>query len=168
MINDKKAVPLWRDLKETFNHIKYIVMKKIFALAFVAAVSIVFGACDGNAPSQPNVFISIADNGKHQGFYLMYLSYVSIGDNGLSGKNILGERKGTLEFKGMTYECWSIPKRKCDLYFEYYQGEGWSPKKDNERKTINLKDNEWVRISWDLAESYATQPGILQGSGTMY
>ncbi|MBO4581027.1 MAG: hypothetical protein J5701_01900 [Bacteroidales bacterium] len=137
-------------------------------MLFTVIAAVVLSACEKQSPKEPNVYIAIADNGKHHDFALMLLTYVPVGDNAYTGKNILGKSKGTIEFKGLTYECFSIPKGVWDLYFEYSMNDEYYDKFDNERKTINLRDNDWVRISWDLAESYAAQPGIIQGSGSLY
>lgn len=141
---------------------------RFLTMAVIIEMAFIFSGCEGVTPSEPNVYIAIADNGKHHDFELTYLTYVPKGENAHTGKNILGKRKGTIEFKGLTYECFSVPKGVWDLYFEYTQNDDYYEKFDNDRETINLKDNDWVRISWDLAESYSAQPGIRQGEGTMY
>lgn len=146
-------------------------MKKIFALALVAIVSIVFGACNENAPSQPNVFICLT-NGTHsdraweRNCQLCLLSFVKEGADGNSGANIVGQQKGTITLHGDTYQCFSVPRRVGDLYLEWFYDN--SSKRENFRCTVNTKANDWVRISWDLASPYGVEPGILQGTGNVY
>ena len=145
-------------------------MKKILVLALIAVVSVVFAACDLMAPSKPNVYVCIT-NGKHsdrgweRNCKLTFVTYVYDGSDARGGANILGKQKGTLQFNGDTYQCFCVPRGVWDFYIE------WSSDysvMENARYTINTRANDWVRISWDLANEHDVEPGLRQGTGTMY
>lgn len=140
-------------------------IKSFIRIALVACIFWVAAGCDGLTPSTPNLYIAIDDGTHHAGFTLRYLAYVKPRANGHSSKNIVGERKGTIEFKGMTYEYWSIPRAEWDLYYEWntnYRPDDWY----NERTRVNLKLNDWVRIYWNQSSSSGT-PESYQGSGEL-
>ena len=143
---------------------------RILFLSMVVMMSIVLSGCEKITPSGPNVYVCLT-NGTHsdraweRNCQLRFMSYVDGGD-AHAGKNIVGLQKGTIQLNGDTYMCFSVPRKIWDIYIEwnYDNSSEWT----NARYTVNLKDNDWVRISWDLAGSTEVDPGILQGSGSVY
>ncbi len=138
----------------------------LFPVIFIAIMAFSFVACNKNTSSKANVYVNI-ENASHPGYALRYVTYIKEGYDSKTGKNILGDCKGMVDFKGLTYYTFFVPRGIWDFYIEY-DTPGLSYSYTNERYTINTKDNEWVRISWDLASSYASDPELLQGSGDMY
>ena len=141
-------------------------MKKLFYLASVAIVALVMGACNGIAPSKPNLYVCVDDPSRGEELY--YITYIPEGRDGHSGRNIFGDQKGTYNFKGKTYRMFSIPKGTWDIYMEWWANTGYaSINYNNERLTVNTKLNDWVRIEF-YSDKDHTSCRAFQGSGEMY
>lgn len=140
--------------------------KHFLSVAFVAIFVVIFSACNKETTSKANVYVNVED-ARHPGYTLRYVTYIHETYDAHTGKNILGECKGMIEFKGLTYYTFSVPRGIWDFYIEYNTPDR-SYNYTNERYTINTKDNEWARISWDLANGYDSDPELLQGSGDLY
>ena len=141
--------------------------KSFLRFAFAVGFFWTIAGCNGITPSQPNVYVNVEDS-RHPGFALRFVSYVPTGDNAHDGKNILGLNKGMITFKGLEYYTFSVPKGIWDFYIEYTTPGNYSGNWTNERYRINTRENDWVRISWDLGDSHSADPEILQGCGEMY
>ena len=130
-------------------------IKSFLRVALVACLFWIAAGCNGLTPGQPNLYIGYEHNRAVSEIY--YVSCVNTGADGHSGKNILSQRKGTFEFNGRQYHMFTVPKRKCDVYFEWYWDD--SNGLENERCPINLVDYEWARFDWLEGSTYFPRQG---------
>ena len=139
-------------------------MKRIIRFLAIACLFWVAAGCDGLTPSKPNLYVDVDDASRGEELY--FITYIREGATGHSGQNIINKQHGTFTFKGEVYRVFAIPRGIWDIYMEWtanYANADWM----NDRRTVNLRDNEWARIQF-YSEKDHTSCWVYQGSGEMY
>ena len=135
-------------------------MKKIFALVSIAVVALIMSACEGIGLTEPaEVWIQYAYGRSYSELY--YVTYVHSGDDGHSGKNIFGKRKGEYKFNGKQYDVFPVPRGRWDIYFEWYEASRPGGFR-NQRQSVNFKTYDWMRFDWmgpDYTNAYYPHVG---------
>lgn len=136
--------------------------KHFFLMSAVIVAALVMCACNGVAPSNPNLYVEHEEGREVSQIY--YVSYVKVGADGHSGKNIVRDCKGEYTFKGKKYLMFSIPKGTWDIYMEWPTDKRYTGMQ-NLRETVNSRDNDWIRFDYDMT---SVDYRVRQGSGEMY
>jgi hypothetical protein len=141
-------------------------MKRIFRFLVVACLFWVVAGCEGfGGGGRANLYVQYELNRDVSQLY--YISYVPEGNDGHSGKNILPQRLGEYTFRGNKYHMFHIPRGIWDIYFEWYDDVyANSSGFDNERCTVNTRQNEWARL--DCYDKSGFSYWVRQGDGEMY
>jgi hypothetical protein len=129
----------------------------ISALAMLTVLSI----CSCQLLFQPSGELYISVDGIYGTVTceLYLVSYLTIGNDASSGKNILSKKIRTDTISGRQWMVFEIPKGQWDIYLEYYT-HGAFDSWNNDRRTVNLTDNDWVALwlpanDWTSARRFA-------------
>lgn len=136
-------------------------LRIIFRLLAMVLPILCFANCGDDDPSEANLYIEKCSS---EGSEFYTVKALSPGQNAGYGKNIFGENLGTVELGGKTYYAFKVKRKEYDIYVEWNPGKSLAGDFQNDRVSVNLKINDWVKLSFRDAGNYRA----FDGTGKVY